>query len=99
MKVCLPVQVEGRAVAHTPRVSLSGRNTKRPPLLPRMQSLQSTPPTASLLSCPSSFPAFAEAFCSIGGLFVEAISEQWNQLRFIEPPDFCATQELALRVS
>ena len=52
-----------------------------------------------MLSCPSTFPAFAEAFCSIGGLFVEAISEQWNQLRFIEPPDFCATQELALRVS
>jgi hypothetical protein len=42
--------------------------------------------------CLSTFPAFAEAFCSTCGRLVEAISE-------IKPPDFCATQESALRVS
>jgi hypothetical protein len=50
--------------------------------------------------CPSTFPAFVEAFCSTCGRFVEAISEQWESTEIIiKAPDFCARHESALRVS
>src|SRR5438045_8009927 len=61
MKVRVWGQEEVRAGAHAQLVLLFGRNTTRPILLPRTQPSRSTPPTASMLSRPSTSPAFAEA--------------------------------------